>query len=175
MKKLFAIYLHSMMRLAEHSRSMRWLLRKGNTALVKHLVKQYQKNGLSAWQAFWIPAFSEYGKYRAPYLVKKMNIDQHSARAIGSYHDYEDPIFGVEGHWEIDANGDPVRVETACVACEDLMRESQDPKCSGEFCRHIVSAMENATGCAINPNYKVEIIALLTEGDESCRFVHHVN
>ncbi|MGR5092760.1 hypothetical protein ACPV5O_09800 [Vibrio maritimus] len=174
MKKLFAVYLHSMMRLAEKSPVVTRLVRKSNTLLVKVLVKQYEKKGLPGWQSFWIPAFAEYGKYRAPYLVDKMNIDSHSPRSIGSYHDYEDPIFGVTGHWEVSATGEDIRVETACSACDDLQRLTNNRACRGDFCKHLVAAMENATGQAINEKYRVDIISLLTEDEQACRFVHRI-
>ncbi len=164
-----------MMRLAERSALARRLLRSGNSLLVRFLVHTYSKGGLEKWQSFWVPAFREYGNYRSSYLIKKMNIDTSDAQSVGSYHDYEDPILGVEGHWEIDDEGNAIRVETACVVCDDLMRMSDDEKCRRDFCRHIVSAMELGTGQAINAKYNVEIIALLTEGDESCEFVHTIS
>jgi hypothetical protein len=174
MKKLFAIYLHSMMRLAEKNSLARRLLRSGNSVLVRYLVNRYKKGGLAAWQSFWVPAFREYGDHRSSYLINKMNIDISDAQSVGSYHDYEDPIFGVEGHWEKDSEGNAIRVETACAVCDDLMKMTNDEKCRSDFCRHIVTAMEQGTGKAINEKYDVEIIALLTEGDESCKFVHTI-
>lgn len=163
-----------MMRLAEKSSLVRLLLRSGNSLLVRYLVQRHKKGGLAAWQSFWIPAFREYGNHRSPYLMNKMNIDTSDAQSVGSYHDYEDPILGVEGYWETDSNGNAIRVETACVVCDDLMRMTNDEKCRSDFCRHIVTAMEMGTGQAMNEKYNVGIIALLTEGDECCKFVHTI-
>ncbi|USD68022.1 hypothetical protein [Vibrio sp. SCSIO 43136] len=175
MKKIFALYLHSMMRLAERYQFVRTALRKGNTLLVRYLVWRYEKKGLAAWQSFWIPAFAQYGNYRADYIAKKMNIQPTIARSVGAYHDYEDPILGVEGHWETNSEGEAIRVETSCVVCDDLMKATQNKHCRSDFCRHIVHAMESSTGKAINAKYKVGIISLLTEGDTSCQFVHRID
>ncbi|WP_375750033.1 hypothetical protein [Vibrio sp. HN007] len=174
MKKLFAIYLHTMMRLAEKSSLVRRALRSGNSLLVRYLIRQHKKGGIAAWQSFWVPAFREYGNHRSSYLINKMNIDISDAQSVGSYHDYEDPILGVEGHWDNDSEGNAIRVETTCVVCDDLMRMTSDEKCRSDFCRHIVTAMEQGTGQAINEKYNVGIIALLTEGDESCKFLHTI-
>lgn len=163
-----------MMRMAERNGFVKGCLRKGNSLLVRYLVHIYQKQGLEAWRSFWMPAFKEYGNYRAAYLIEKMNIDKSDAKSVGSYHDYEDPILGVEGYWRKDSDGNAVRVETDCIVCDDLMKFTNNNQCRSDFCRHIVAAMEQGTGEAINEKYNVHIIALLTEGDQSCQFVHTI-
>ncbi|PSW10849.1 hypothetical protein C9J01_17775 [Photobacterium rosenbergii] len=174
MKTLFAYYLHYSIILAHHVKPFRKVLQAGNTLLIKLVVRQYERDGLKAWQSFWLPAFAKFGRSRAPYLAKKMAIDINDPKSLGSYHDFEDPILGVEGHWETTENGHPVRVETACVVCDALKAATENKQCRADFCRHVVAAMEQNTGEALNPDYRVEIHDLMTEDAEVCRFVHKI-
>ncbi len=172
--KLFAYLMHFCMVMAQHVPLIQRLFRFGNTILVKHWVRVYDKKGLDGWRSFWIPVFAQWGQIRAPYLARKMKINPEDPRSIGSYHDFEDPIFGITGHWETNEQGEPVRVETQCVGCDLLQASTDNQDCHSDFCRHVVTALEQSTGETINPKYQVEIIALLTEGDEACQFVHRI-
>ncbi|MBC7002988.1 hypothetical protein BIZ37_10500 [Photobacterium sp. BZF1] len=175
MKKLLAYMLHYSMVLAEASPKILRVYRYGNTLLVKHWVNIYQKNGLPGWQKFWIPVFGEWGKVRGPLLAKKINIDTQCPRSLGSYHDFEDPIFGIAGHWEQGENGEPVRVETQCTACELLQAATDNKQCHSDFCRFMVKELEQNTGASLNELYEVEILDLLVEGKDTYRFVHRIN
>ncbi|MEZ8991504.1 hypothetical protein AB4266_17925 [Vibrio breoganii] len=171
--KLFAHIMHQTVKMAEKAPFLIPLIHKGNDVVVSLAYNGYKKNGVKSFEKFWIPAFYEYGQVRAQHIVKKMNIDTNSAASIGTYHDYEDPIFGVKGHWEQDSEGNPVRVETECVVCDQLNKVSKGAGCP-DFCRHVVNAMEMGTGTAMNDTYVVEIGSLLSEGDETCRFTHKI-
>ncbi|GAA4893765.1 hypothetical protein [Ferrimonas pelagia] len=173
-KYLFASVMHTNMRIADKFKPYSHVIRAGNKLLFWHLIRQYKKQGLEGWKKNWEPAFAEYGRHRSKHLVARMNIDANDAKSIGQYHDFEDPIFGVKGYWDTTENGEPVRVETACSACEQLMKATDDQQCRSDFCRHLVESMEQATGSAINSKYQVEAIALMTEGDETCQFVHRI-
>lgn len=172
-KMLFANLMHFSLVAGHKLPLLRPVIQKANRVLASHLYRQYQRRGLAAWQPFWIPAFRKLGERRAAYIQAEMNIDPNCARSIGRYHDFEDPIFGVTGHWDDSTPGQHLRVETACDMCDHLDAITQGKGCP-EFCRQLVVAMEEGTGQTINPNYQVEVAALLTEGDESCRFVHRI-
>lgn len=174
MKKLLGYLLHYSMVLAERSTLFLKVYRYGNSLLVKHWVNVYDKQGLDGWKKFWIPVFGEWGKVRAPHLMKKMKIDTSSPKSIGSYHDFEDPIFGITGHWETSEQGEPVRVETRCTGCELFLAATDNKQCHSDFCRYMVKELEQNTGSAMNDAYEVEILELLTEGDSACRFVHRI-
>ncbi|WP_394245320.1 hypothetical protein [Vibrio astriarenae] len=174
MKKLLGYLLHYSMVLAERSTLFLKVYRYGNSLLVKHWVNVYDKQGLDGWKKFWILVFGEWGKVRAPHLMKKMKIDTSSPKSIGSYHDFEDPIFGITGHWETSEQGEPVRVETQCTGCELFLAATDNKQCHSDFCRYMVKELEQNTGSAMNDAYEVEILELLTEGDSACRFVHRI-
>ncbi len=171
MKTLFSKSMTYSLILGHKFPSTRPAIQACNRMLASHLYYIYSKRGVKAWEEFWIPAFREFGRVRADYIKKTMNIDPDSARSIGSYHDFEDPIFGVEGHWDNSSQDTPIRTETSCDMCDHLNVISKGKGC-GDFCRYLVVAMEEGTGTAINDRYVVEVQSLLTEGDEDCRFVH---
>ncbi|MGI9275060.1 MAG: hypothetical protein ACR2PT_09495 [Endozoicomonas sp.] len=172
MVKILAYVMHFSMVMAHHSRLVTRLFRFSNTLMVKHWVSLYQSKGLDSWRKFWIPVFAEWGRIRAPYLAKKMNINPQDPRSLGSYHDFEDPIFGITGHWETNDKGESVRVEAQCVGCDLFLAATDDKQCHSDFCRHMVMALEQNTGQTLNNDYQVEIVTLLTEGDTDCRFIH---
>lgn len=118
--KLFSQVMHQSVKLAEKFPTFIPVVQMGTGVIVKLAYSSYQKYGVSVWDKFWIPAFYQYGQIRADYIRQKLDIDVNSAASIGRYHDYEDPIFGVEGHWETDEAGNAVRVETKCVVCDQL-------------------------------------------------------
>lgn len=149
------------------------VVRWTNNFLTTRAYRTYQKHGEKGWEKFWIPAMKEFGRVRAPHLAKVMNIDPNNAKSIGQYHDFEDPIFGVVGHWEKNDEGHDVRVETECGICDHLEKVTDGKQCPA-FCRKVVTAMEMGTGQAINENYVVEIDSLLTDGDKDCRFIHRI-
>lgn len=169
--KLFSQVMHQSVKLAEKFPTFIPVVQMGTGVIVKLAYSSYQKYGVSVWDKFWIPAFYQYGQIRADYIRQKLDIDVNSAASIGRYHDYEDPIFGVEGHWETDEAGNAVRVETKCVVCDQLDKVTRGAGCP-DFCRHIVKAMEEGTGKAMNDTYVVEIGSLLSNGDKTCRFTH---
>lgn len=171
---LFSHLMHQSVKLAEKIPFFVPMVQKGTDLVVVLAYHGYKKNGVAAWDKFWIPAFYAYGQVRAAYIKKKMNIDTSSAASIGTYHDYEDPIFGVTGHWEQDSEGNAVRVETECIVCDQIDKVTKGAGCA-DFCQHIVKAMEMGTGTAMNDTYIVEIDALLTDGDEACRFTHKLS
>ncbi len=142
------------------------------TLLLKKIYSIYKKRGVEGWNKFWRPMFTEFGRRRSAYIKEKMNIDINHAGSIGRYHDYEDPICNIEGHWEVFEPNYSVRVETKCSMADKLEKISGGSNCP-EFCRELVMAFESETGKSMNKNYKVEIEGeLLTEGATSCRFVH---
>lgn len=173
-KYLFASVMHTNMRIADKFKPFSHVIRAGNKLLVWHLIRQYKKHGLEAWKKNWEPAFVEYGRHRVKHMVERMNIDANDAGSIGRYHDFEDPIFGVEGYWGTTEDGEPVRIETSCSACVNLFNMTDDAQCRSDFCRQLVEPMEQSTGSTINSKYQVEAIALMTEGAETCQFVHRI-
>jgi hypothetical protein len=170
---LFAHALHFSMSSAQKHAWLRPVVRAVNKGLIRLAYRTYQQHGEKGWEAFWIPAFTKYGQLRANYIARVMKIDPSCPRSIGRYHDFEDPVFGVTGHWERNEYLDPVRVETSCPACDQLMALTKGQGC-GSFCRNIILAMELNTGTSLNRDYYVEVESLLTEGDETCRFIHKI-
>ena len=171
--KLFSHFMHQTVKLSEKAPFLRPLIKQGNKVIVRLAYNGYKKDGVKSFEQFWVPAFYQYGQVRAQHIAKKMNIDVNNPASIGTYHDYEDPIFGVVGHWDQDNEGNAVRVETECVVCEQLNKVSKGAGCP-DFCRHVVNAMEMGTGKAMNDTYIVEITSLLSDGDDACRFTHKV-
>lgn len=152
--------------------AFRPLYQKSNEALVSLMYKTYQKHGEEGWEKFWIPTMKELGRIRAPYIAREMNIDPDNPSSIGLFHDFEDPVFGVEGRWEKTDDGQDVRVETACIVCDHLEKISNGKNCPA-FCHKIVGAMENSTGQALNDKYYIKIHTVMTDGDKVCRATHH--
>lgn len=170
----FAYLMHWSISLGHSHKLFRPIIRKGNELIFNLCYRAYIKKGESAWDSFWVPAMVKLGQVRAPHIKKTMMIDVNNPKQLGAYHDYEDPIFGVTGHWETNENGDPVRVETACQLCDHIMKVTNGKGCP-EFCRRVVGSMEQATGQAMNDTYVVEIESLLVEGEASCRFIHKLH
>lgn len=173
LKTLFAKGMFGGLVLAHKVPAFRPVIRMSNNVVVSLAYKTYKKHGEQGWESFWIPAMKEFGRIRANYIAKVMNINPNNAQSIGQYHDFEDPIFGVVGHWEKNEQGEDVRVETECGVCDHLEKITNGKQCPA-FCRKIVTAMEMGTGQAINKNYVVEIDTLLTDGDKDCRFIHKI-
>lgn len=170
---LFSHLMHLSVKLAEKVPFLIPVIQQGTNIIVRIAYHGYKKEGVNSFERFWVPAFFQYGQVRAQHIVDKMGIDTNSAASIGTFHDYEDPIFGVKGHWEQDDAGNPVRVETECIVCDQLNKISNGIGCP-DFCRHVVKAMEMGTGTAMNDTYIVEIGALLSDGDKTCRFTHKI-
>ena len=99
-----------------------------------------------------------------------MGIDVNSARGIGSYHDYEDPLLGIEGHWQEEGRDKAVRVETSCPY-GDYLREAG----CADLCRVLLCRFEEETARPMNPNYRLEQLEkIISAGDDSCVFVHRL-
>lgn len=152
--------------------AFRPIYQKSNDMLVSRMYKTYLKHGEAGWDKFWVPTMKEFGRIRAPYIAKEMGIDANVPSSIGLFHDFEDPVFGVEGHWEKTEEGLDVRVETACKVCDHLDKITQGKSCPA-FCHKIMVAMENGTGQALNDKYYIKVHSLLTEGSDACRVSHH--
>ena len=172
-KAMFARSMYTSLVLGHKFEFIRPVIQWANKRIASMIYKSYEKHGEEGLEAFWVPAMKEFGRIRAPFIAKTMNVDPDNAGSIGQYHDLEDPIFGVTGHWEKNEEGLDVRVETECDICEHLEKISGGKNCPA-FCRKVITAMELGTGQAINPNYTIEIDTLLTEGDKDCRFIHKI-
>jgi hypothetical protein len=155
--------------LAEHSSLVRdWVLRPAVMLLVDSAVAAWRRGGTAAWDRWHLPLLRAAGRSRAAYLQKKMAIDPRSARQLGSIHDYEDPLFGITGHWADEGERRAVRVETECPIGARLY-----PYGCTDFCRVLVHAFEEETIRAMNPGYRLEpLVELLSSGDARCIFVH---
>lgn len=158
--------------LAERSRlADEWLLRPLTRVFVKDAVAAWKRGGVAAWEPFHLPFVRAVGSARAPYLARKLAIDAGSARSLGSVHDYEDPLLGIEGRWVEESRARAVRHETLCPI-GDFLRQESCP----DFCRVLVHAFEEATLRALNPGYVLEPLAeLRSAGAERCVFVHRVD
>ncbi|MGI9275216.1 MAG: hypothetical protein ACR2PT_10285 [Endozoicomonas sp.] len=171
---VFAHAMHYSVIAAKRFPFFRPALHKSNELMVSIAYRSYLKHGEDGWKTFWEPAFFKYGQIRAPYIARYMNIDPQDPKSIGSYHDFEDPVFGVTGHWEKTSDGHPVRVETACLACDHINKITDGKGCPA-FCRKVVKALEVGTGTTLNENYIVEIDSLMSGGEATCRFIHKIN
>lgn len=171
MRTVFAYIMHWSVIAAGRFKFLRPVIRKGNDIIASLAYKTYLKHGEAGWDKFWIPAMTKFGQIRGPYIKKVMNVDVNDPAQIGRFHDFEDPIFGVTGHWETSEDGHPMRVETGCQLCEHIMKITKGKGCPA-FCEKVVYALEMGTGTAMNDTYYVEIDGLLTGGDDACRFIH---
>ena len=160
-----------LMRAAERSALVRErLLRPAALAFVDSAVRAWRRGGTAAWERWHLPAARAAGRARAAYLQAKLHLDPSSARSLASVHDYEDPLFGITGHFEASDRARAVRVETACPL-GDRLRDARCP----DFCRVLIHAFEEETLRAMNPGYRLEPLGeLLSGGDARCVFVHRV-
>jgi hypothetical protein len=138
--------------------------------VVKGAVKSYKKKGESGWDAFYLPAFQALGKSRSAYLAKKLNMQPDDVSTLARYHDYEDPLLGIEGHWEKTTQSESIRIETDCFLGDYL----KEQKCH-QVCQKLVCSMEVQTVNSLNENYSlVEPQELISKGDSRCVFIHRV-
>lgn len=172
LKTLLARGMYAGMVLAYKFPAFRPVFQWGNNRIVSMMYKTYHKHGEEGWKKFWIPAMREFGRIRAPYVAREMNIDPNNPSSIGLLHDFEDPALGVVGHWEKTADGQDIRVETACGVCDHLKKITGEEN-RPAFCHKIMTAFENGTGQALNEKYYIKVHTLLTEGDDACRVSHH--
>jgi hypothetical protein len=158
-------------RAAEHSPFVRdRILRPSMRLFIDDAVRAWRKGGVRAWERWHLPLVRAAGRARAEYLRNKLRIDPGSARSLGSIHDYEDPIFGITGHWRESGRERAVRVETACWMGERLRAAG-----CADFCRVLVHAFEEETLRAMNPRYRLDPLSeLISAGDAHCTFLHHV-
>jgi hypothetical protein len=158
--------------LAERSRvADEWLLRPLTRAFVRDAVSAWKRGGVAAWERFHLPFVRAVGAARAPHLARRLAIDAGSARSLGSVHDYEDPLLGIEGRWAEESRARAVRHETLCPI-GDFLRQESCP----DFCRVLVHAFEEATLRSLNPDYTLEpLTELRSAGADRCVFVHRVD
>lgn len=158
-------------RMAERSPFVRdRLLRPLTMRFVRDAVRVWRQGGTASWTRFHLPAARAAGAARAAYLRRKLAIDPSSARSLGSIHDYEDPLLGIEGSWAEEGRGRAVRHETLCPIGDYLRGES-----CPDFCRVLVHAFEEATLRAMNASYVLEPLGeLISAGEKKCVFVHRV-
>jgi uncharacterized protein YeeX (DUF496 family) len=158
-------------RLSEYSPFFaKYVLQPVSLWVVKGAVKTYKKNGEKGWDDFYLPAFRALGKSRSTYLSKKMDMQPEDVSTMARYHDYEDPLLGIEGHWEKKSKTESVRIETVCFL-GDYIKEQ---KCH-QVCQKLVCAMEIETVRSLNEEYNLdEPQELISKGDSRCVFVHRI-
>ncbi len=146
------------------------ILRPTTMLIFKATVHAYKKNGIKGWNKFYIPFWEACGRVRSEYVRKTMSIDTNSARSIGSYHDYEDPLLGIDGHWQEEGKHKAVRIETHCPYGDYL----HDVDCP-DVCRILLCRFEEETAKPMNPNYYLDPLEkIIARGDDACVFVHRL-
>jgi hypothetical protein len=146
------------------------VLRPATMAFVDSAVRAWKRRGVTAWNRWHLPMARAAGRSRAAYLQRKLHIDPTSARSLGSVHDYEDPLFGITGHWTQEGRTQATRIETECPIGARL-RSHGCP----DFCRVLVHAFEEETLQTMNPRYRLDPLGeLISGGDARCTFVHRL-
>lgn len=110
-----------------------------------------------------------WARWRAPRLMRALDVDPRDARDLGRIQDWEDELLGVTGHWVPGAtDGCAIKRETACPFA-DLA--AKDP----EICTELVHELESETFRALNPAYRlVPLTTLLSKGAAHCEFRHEI-
>jgi len=112
---------------------------------------------------------TRWARWRAPRLMRALDIDPRDARDLGRIQDWEDELLGVTGHWVPGATKRcATKRETACPFA-DLA--AKDPA----ICTELVHELESETFRVLNPAYRlVPLTTLLSKGAAHCEFRHEL-
>ncbi len=127
--------------------------------------------GPRTWDEYIRPFMRAFGRARTGPLAAYLKLDPQDMGDLGRLQDFEDRMWGVEGHWESRGKDEAVKVETACPYAA-MIRRFDLP----EFCTDVIHHFESATYEALNPSYTLAPLdgTLLSKGDGPCRFCHRL-
>lgn len=114
-------------------------------------------------------AARRWARWRAPRVARMMAVDAGDMKSLGAIQDWEDRVVGVVGRWAEASERCAVRHELACPFTDLAARDAR-------FCTDLVHALETETFRALAPSYRlVPLSRLLSKGDSSCVFEHHLD
>jgi hypothetical protein len=107
--------------------------------------------------------------WRAPRLRRALGLDPQDLGDLLRLQEWEDRVFGIEGHFTERGPRRAVRCETACPFAEAA-------RAAPEICTDVVHRLETATFRALAPSYRLlPLERLLSKGDRMCEFRHQLD
>ncbi len=127
-----------------------------------------RNHGTGRLLGFARTAAVRFGRWRAPVLKRKLDLDGADMSDLGRAQDWEDRVFGVTGHWS-------ERTTTRATKCETACPFADTARAAPELCTDVIHALETATFRELNPTYRLmPLERLLSKGHQECVFRHAI-